>query len=90
MKKIKPLHKSWITKLGNNYGEPENAFLFIEGANAFRCKALEALELFTVMTNDEVFIHKNKKGETLTYVSQRDIIKLIEGLYGITKKTKKK
>ncbi len=87
MKEYKGIHKSWEKqgnkKFGDDYYTSEHAY--VEGANDFRMRALEALEMFTALSVDEPIIYKDK-----IYVSQSDVIILIEGLYAETTKTKKK
>mgnify|MGYP001616505448 CR=1 FL=1 len=85
MNKHTPIHKSWKEKAGQNYSIQAFKNCYMEGAIDFRAKALEALELFSVLTNEEVVMHKNK-----AYVSRQDVVKLIEGLYAETKTTKVK
>lgn len=75
--KYKPIHKSWEKKsLGVLVPEILPELVYLKGAQDFRKRTLEALELFSVLSNEQVFRHNG----TL-YYSARDLKKLIEGLY---------
>ena len=83
------IDKSWIKKSEErakehysfSFNEIEEAAeeSYLAGASDFQEKLLDSLQNFTVLTNDEVFLHNNK-----TYVNLSDIIELVKGLYSET------
>jgi hypothetical protein len=82
--KRKKLHKSWKEKAEFEFTSKVNKEYWLEGVDAFRNRALDALEVFTITTADEPIIHKKK-----VYVSLEDVAYLINGLYSDIKDVKK-
>ena len=85
MKKHKQLDQSWNEKADKKFLNPYSKEEYLEGVNDFRNRALEALDIFSVLSVDTPVIYNNK-----VYVSQEDLISLIEGLYAEIKKSKVK
>lgn len=77
--KHKPIHSSW-KKLAEKQGfNPIDSIFYFKGAKDFRKKSLEALNIFSVLTNEPPVIYNNKM-----YVSLDDVKELIKGLYANT------
>lgn len=83
MKSYKQPHNSWKRKADTIFKIQHDHDVYLRGVNDFRDKALEALEHFSAITIDQPVLVGNK-----IYVSQEDVIRLIEGLYAETKMTK--
>ncbi len=85
MKKYKKIHKSWKDKAEKDFLHSNDKTSYLCGANDFRNQALEAMELFSVITLYEPIIYGNR-----IYVSQEDVVTLLEGLYAEVKIKKAK
>ena len=87
--KHKPIHSSWKIRAMKETAIDKSSelepFYYLRGAKDFRKKSLEALEIFSVLTNEQPVIYNNKM-----YVSLDDVKELIEGLYAKVTKTKVK
>lgn len=81
----KPLDKSWRVRAKQRCKTPYGRQGYFCGAHDFRERILTTLEIFSALSNREVFLHKKE-----LYVSLPDVIKIIEGLYAKTKYTKVK
>lgn len=83
--KHKPIHSSWYKKALSKTLSAADQNFYLKGAKDFRKKSLEALNIFSVLTNEPPVIYNNKM-----YVSLDDVKDLIEGLYANVTKTKVK
>lgn len=89
MKEYKKIHNSWKKRADKElelvHLNLDKSDCYVKGVDDFRLKALEALEIFSVLSNKEVFLYGNQ-----LCVHLEDVKLLIEVLYAETKIRKKK